>query len=127
MTRSYLCEELVGCNDTGREPSLLSFFQGGKEIAALSDVDDGRRDDELDVLQSLSEVVDDDVQLQFPNGADDVFTSLLRMIRRKKTHHLEHANTAVVVVEDAKLVEEKGDVVGFLRFHSDLDNGVALW
>lgn len=41
-------------------------------------------------------------------------------------HHLEHANTAVVVVEDAKLVEKKRDVVRFLRFHSDLDDGITL-
>ena len=124
--QNYLCEELVGGDHAGRETSFLSLFQGGKEVAALSDIDDGRRNDELNILQSLAEVVDDDVQLQLSNGADDVLACFLGVRRREEVHHLEYANAAVVVVEDAELVEEERNVVRFLRFHSDLDDGVAL-
>ena len=48
------------------------------------------------------------------------------MSERKESYHLKHANAAVVVVEDAKLIEEKRNVVRFLRLHGDLDDGVAL-
>ena len=39
---------------------------------------------------------------------------------------MEYANAAVVVVEDAELVEEERNIVRFFCFHGDLDDGIAL-